>query len=140
MQGEGHAQAYRYGSDLAVEVTAPDEAGCLAGAVRALAGEVARPDDLATRHHERIEIFGDQALDRLVGLLNHMIARLDTDGQLTVDLVDPAVERDRLRGRLVLVDLGASRSLGPAPKAATWHRLEIAPRQRGWYATAVIDL
>ncbi len=145
MGGERYALVEHSG-DLAIRVHGPDEAGCHTAAVRGFAAAAGAVDPEAHRRSAPVAIPGATPVERLVGLLQEAIARLDAEGELAVDLLDPSVGADRLQARLVLVPLAAVEIAGPPPKAVTWHATRLGPAEPsgedgdGWEGLATIDL
>ncbi len=131
-----------HSGDLAIAVRGPDEAACLAAAVRGLAAAVGEVTPQATRAHQPIVVTGSTPTRRLVALLQEAIAALDADGLLAVDLRDPRVAQHRLAGSLVVVALTDVEATGPPPKAVTWHEAHLAPdpEGHGWRGRVVVDL
>lgn len=130
------------GSDLRLDLAGPDQAACLAAAVRGFAEAVAGaapPDDLA-RQHAPLALDEDSAAALLLALVDELVLRLDADGLLACDLEVVDAREGTLRGRLALVELSALEPDGVAPKAATWHGLRLDPAAGGWEGTIVLDL
>ena len=128
------------GSDLGLVVSGPDLAACLAAAVEAFAAAVGDVEAGAARAAERVRIPGGSPEELLVGLLDEAVLRLDADGQLAVALDEVAVDDEGLTATLHTVDLAAVTPTGPAPKAATWHEVRLAPAGDGWQGQVMLDL
>ncbi len=77
----------------------------------------------------------------LVAWLNHLLYLYDVDGFLgrTFEILELGQERLKARARGERFD--PDRHVGKtAVKAATYHHLEITPRDGGWQATVILDL
>jgi SHS2 domain-containing protein len=77
----------------------------------------------------------------LVAWLNHLLYLYDVDGFLGRDFEILELQDERLRARARGEAFDPERHVGKtAVKAATYHHLEITPRDHGWQATVILDL
>ena len=138
--GQGH-RAVPHTADLRIEAWAPTREECLAEAVRGLVDNfaalaAARPRRVA----ERRFIAGSDA-DLLVAVIDEVIYRLDTDGEIPVIVDLRAVPDDGVVLSMQLADVGEAEITGAAPKAASLHDLRCAPDPAGrWSCAITIDV
>lgn len=150
--------------DAALEIEAGDEAGCLRGAVWGLASLMgvartapagtagdapaaassaatpARPaGDVARRPDAReVRVDGATPVERLVALIDRVIAVIDVEGLVAVD-ADVTVTGDHADAHLALAPCDPGEVAAP-PKAATWHAAASEPTDDGgWRARLLID-
>lgn len=124
--------------EVEVVVEAPHLASLFEEAARALAelmAEDAPPEGSGASVHVELSARDREAL--LVDWLNELVYRADVDkrvyGDVTVDRATDTRLEATLRGNKPL----APRT---SVKAATWHRLSIAPREGGLRAVFVLDV
>ena len=128
-------------ADLRIEAWAPTREECLAEAVRGLVDSFAvvagRPPSGRARRHMVARL--DE--DLLVAILDEVIYRLDTDGQIPVSV---AVRRAPDGGVVVffaLVPVAEAEITGAVPKAASLHDLRFAPDAAGrWSCAVTVDV
>ncbi|MEH0845392.1 archease [Micromonospora sp. CPCC 205711] len=127
-------------ADVRLEAWAPDREGCLAQAVSALVEtfvETAgvRPDAEAT-----VDLPPGDDEDLLVGLLDEVIFRMETEG--TLPLVTQVAPGDDggLRVRWRTVDTDAVELVGAVPKAVSLHALRFARTDGGWCCAVTVDV
>jgi SHS2 domain-containing protein len=127
-------------ADLMVEAWAPTRAGCLAEAARGMVESFALVSaDAAGRQHQvRIDAAADER--HLVDLLDEIIYLVDAE-----DAVPASIEVTEEPGGSVLADLGlvaADRvdTVGPVPKAVTWHGLSFVRDCDGWRCRVLVDV
>jgi SHS2 domain-containing protein len=75
----------------------------------------------------------------LVGLLDEVVYRLDTAGEVPVDL-RLAARAEGLRAFLGMADVSALPSVGAAPKAVTLHGLSLVGGREGWRCSVTLDV
>ena len=138
--GRGH-RTVPHTADLRIEAWAPTREQCLAEAVRGLVDSFAvvagRPPSGRARRHMVARL--DE--DLLVAILDEVIYRLDTDGQIPVSV---AVRRAPDGGVVVffaLVPVAEAEITGAVPKAASLHDLRFAPDAAGrWSCAVTVDV
>lgn len=128
-----------HNGDAAVDVRAADEAACLRGAVQGLAQLAGAPADSPAGDHAQrtVVVDGSKPPDRLVALLNELIATVDVEGRVAVD-ADVTVGAERVEAAVWLAPVDPAAVVAP-PKAATWHGAQCEPADGGWHARVVID-
>ena len=128
-------------ADIRVEAWAPTREECLAEAVTGLVAsfvELPQSPPVATIS---VPLRGDTDEDLLLSLLEEVIYRLDTDGQVPVTVtVRPLPEPPGLEACLGLLDLTAGAVVGAAPKAITLHGLQFASNPDGWRCAVTVDV
>ena len=129
-----------WGSDLGITVSGPDPAACCAAAVQGLAASFVRADSEVARQLVPIQVEGDEPADLLAGVIEEAIARLDSRGEVALDLTDVAIEGGRLRGRFEVAALDDVAVTDAVPKAVTWHDLRLERTAGGWAGHVVVDL
>lgn len=140
----GQFQLHGRGGDLVLKLEGPSASACLAAAVEALASWVGEEPGTHVRREgrtEEIELHGEGLEALLVELVNDAIARLDADAELAVGLREAYVAEGTLRAVLELVPLEVVTLHGAAPKAATWHGVQLAADSTGrWRGEVLVDL
>lgn len=126
-------------ADIRIEAWAPSREECLAEAVRALVAGFA--DTAASAPTGAAEVLIDPGTDEdlLLDLLNEVIYRLETAGQvpLTAEVTGlPA----GLRVRFAMTEVERVEPVGAAPKAVSLHDLRLAPDGTQWSCTATVDV
>jgi len=138
--GQGH-RAVPHAADVRIEAWAPTREECLAEAARGLAGSfavvaAARPRRTAERHF----IAGSDA-DLLVAIIEEVIYRLDTDGEIPVTVDVRSAPDGGVVLSMQLADIGEAKISGAAPKAVSLHDLRCAPGPAGrWSCGITIDV
>lgn len=128
-------------ADIRVEAWAPTREECLAEAVTGLVASFVELPELSPVTTISVPLAGDTDEDLLLSLLDEVIYRLDTDGQVPVTVtVQPLPEPAGLEARLGLLDVTAGTIVGAAPKAVTLHGLEFAPGPDGWRCAVTVDV
>ncbi|MEU5790020.1 archease [Micromonospora purpureochromogenes] len=134
----GH-RAVPHTADVRIEAWAPDREGCLAEAVAALVQTFvdttgAHPDGETT-----VELPADRDEDLLVGILDEVIFRLETEG--TVPLATEAQpSAGGLRVCWHTVGTDAVELVGAVPKAVSLHELRFAGTDSGWRCAVTVDV
>jgi SHS2 domain-containing protein len=141
--GERPLAGYRtvpHTADVRIEAWAPTREQCLAEAIRALVAVFAHlTGDEPTESMEfTVEAGADE--DMLAAVLDEVIYRLDTTGQLPVDARVRTVDGD-MRVQLLMTDVDRVDIVGAAPKAVSFHDLRFAPDDGGaWSCGVTLDV
>jgi SHS2 domain-containing protein len=128
-------------ADVRIEAWAPDRDSCLAEAVGALvdtfvdAGGVAAQ---AERTHRLPP--SDDETDLLVGILDEVIFRLDTEGEVPLETEVRAAEDGGLLVRWRVAGTDAVEAIGAVPKAVSLHELRFGPDDAGWSCAVTLDV
>lgn len=128
-----------HNGDATIDVYAVDERGCLRGAVHGLAQLAGAPDaPPGDGRSWTVAVDGREPVERLVALLNELIATIDVEGVVATD-ADVTVREDGAEATVWLAPLDPAAVVAP-PKAATWHEARCEPAAGGgWHARVVID-
>jgi SHS2 domain-containing protein len=135
---QGH-RCVPHTADVRIEAWAPSRERCLAEAVRALVDtfadiEGAPPTGTA---EFRVETGGDE--EALVAVLDEVIYRLDTEGELPLDSEVWTVDGGlAVRWRTTTTD--AVELVGAVPKAVSLNELRFAPDDAGWSCAVTLDV
>lgn len=128
-------------ADILLEAWAPTREECLAEAVTGLVASFVEIPDVPPVATTSVTLEGDTDEDLLLCLLDEVIYRLDTDGQVPVTVtVQPLPGPPGLQARLGLLDVTEETVVGAAPKAVTLHGLEFAPGPDGWRCIVIVDV
>jgi SHS2 domain-containing protein len=128
-------------ADVAYRIRGDSLAEIYINAAHALMATMTDRRFLRAKESRHIEV---EATDRealLVSWLNYLLYLYDVDGFLGrfFEIVELTDERLTARARGEAFD--PERHVGKtAVKAATYHHLEITPRDHGWQATVILDL
>ena len=127
-------------ADLRLQLRAPTPAGLYRVALHALA-ELVRGQTVreAASGSAPLALSGTDPADLLVCLLNEVLFRLETEGQLVVDGELTEVTSTRLAGTLRLVPVAGLLGLLDV-KAATYHALVWQADDSGIVAEITLDL
>jgi len=128
-------------ADLRIQAWAPTREECLAEAVRGLVDSFAVVAGRVPTGRARRHLTARLDEDLLVAVIDEVIYRLDTDGQIPVSM---AVRRAPDGGVIVLfalVPVAEAEITGAVPKAASLHRLRCAPDAAGrWSCAVTVDV
>ena len=126
-------------ADQIVEAWGPTREACLEEAALGLVETFAQPHGVGWCDHTEVVLTGSDE-DLLVGLLEEIIYRLDTDRGVPVRVrVRP--RGDRVRVDLWLTERGRLAELGVAPKGVAYSQLQIGPDAAGlWRCRVTIDV
>ncbi|MFZ2087708.1 MAG: archease [Desulfobaccales bacterium] len=96
---------------------------------------------LRPRETREIEVEAPDREALLVSWLNYLLYLYDVDGFLGRDFDIVELQEERLKAQARGEIFDPERHVGKtAVKAATYHHLEITPRDHGWQATVIFDL
>ncbi|GAA2430378.1 archease [Streptomyces macrosporus] len=126
-------------ADVRVEAWAPTREECLAQAVRGACASFLDLTDAVPVRRRDVEVRADTDEDLLVALLDEVVYRLDTDGEVPVG-VDLEPVPGGLRAGLRMADADALPVTGAAPKAVTLHGLRLAEGPDGWTCSVTLDV
>ena len=128
-------------ADIAYRIDGDSLAEIYVNAAHALVATMTDRRQLRTKETRNIEVEAPDREALLVTWLNYLLYLYDVDGFLgrIFEILELSEERLRARARGEAFD--PERHLGKtAVKAATYHHLEISPRNHGWQATVIFDL
>ncbi len=126
-------------ADLRIEAWAPTADQCLAEAVNGMVEGFADLSGARSEVGRDVLIEAADAEEQLAALLNEVIFRMDTDGELP-----RAVEVRRagpgLRVHLSMVDAAEAVPIGAVPKAVSLHGLRFGREGTGWSCSVTLDV
>ena len=128
-------------ADVAYRIEGNSLAEIYVNAAHALVATMTDRRRLRKRETRHIEVEAPDREALLVSWLNYLLYLYDVDGFLgrIFEILELSAERLQARARGEIFD--PERHVGKtAVKAATYHHLEITPRNHGWQATVIFDL
>ena len=128
-------------ADIAYRIEGDSLAEIYVNAAHALVATMTDRRLLRTRETRVIEVEAPDREALLVSWLNYLLYLYDVDGfwGRFFEILELSEQRLQARARGEIYD--PERHVGKtAVKAATYHHLEITPRNHGWQATVIFDL
>ncbi|TCC00217.1 archease [Micromonospora zingiberis] len=138
----GTARGHRlvpHTADVRIEAWAPDRAGCLAEAVRAMVesfADLARARPRADREFHPAPATDE---DLLVTVLDEVIFRMETADELPVT-TEVAQDVGGLRVHWAVTRTGEVELIGAVPKAVSLHELRFGGGHAGWSCAVTLDV
>lgn len=126
-------------ADVRIEAWAPSREHCIAEAVAAVVDSFAAVAEPAGTDGVEFAIEPGVDEDLLVGVLDEVIYRLDTAGQVPVEAAVQAADGG-LRVRLSVTDSERVDLVGAVPKAVSLHELRFAQEAGGWSCAVTLDV
>ncbi len=143
-QRQRHRKKYRqfpHTADVAYRIRGESLGDIYRNAAQALVATITDRRRLRPRESRDIAVEAPDREALLVTWLNHLLYLYDVDGFLGRDFEILAVKDETLTARAWGETFDPERHVGKtAVKAATYHHLEITPRDHGWQATVILDL
>jgi SHS2 domain-containing protein len=128
-------------ADVAYHIRGNSLAEVYVNAAQALTATITDRRRLRPRETRTIEVEAPDREALLVAWLNHLLYLYDVDGFLGRDFEILELQDERLVAQARGEVFDPERHVGKnAVKAATYHHLEITPRDHGWQATVILDL
>jgi SHS2 domain-containing protein len=134
----GH-RAVSHTADLRVEAWAATREECLAQAVLGVVEAFVDPTGASHLARRDLTVRANSDEDLLVALLEEVVYRLDTDGQVPAD-VELTAAPGGLSGRMHMADVASLPVVGASPKAVTWHGLAFTHDSVGWRCSVTLDV
>jgi SHS2 domain-containing protein len=126
-------------ADARIEAWAPTRERCIVEAVRGAVESFADTSACTETSMRECHISGERDEDLLVAVLDEVVYRLDTAGEIPVGLdVDPA--DSGVQVRFVMADVECVRPVGAVPKAVSLHELRLARGGAGWTCSVTLDV
>jgi SHS2 domain-containing protein len=122
-----------------MEAWAPTREECMAQAVRGVCASFLDLTGVIGGRRRDVVVRADRDEDVLVALLDEVVYRLDTDGEVPVD-VELAPDDGGVRGVLWMADAGSLPVTGAPPKAVTLHELAMTRSPDGWTCSVTLDV
>jgi SHS2 domain-containing protein len=136
--GRGH-RTVPHTADVRIEAWAPTREECFAEAVRGMVEGFADTSGRRTTVRRDCHVGGRSDEEILLGLLDEVIYRLDTAGEVPVATeIRPAGEGVRVRFTMAGVE--SLPAVGAVPKAASSHGLTVQQRPDGWVCSVTVDV
>jgi SHS2 domain-containing protein len=139
-----HSKKYRqlsHTADVAYRIRGDSLGDLYKNAAQALVATITDRRRLRQRESRDIEVEAPDREALLVTWLNHLLYLYDVDSFLGRDFEILELTDETLTARARGEAFDPERHVGKtAVKAATYHHLEIAPRNHGWQATVILDL
>lgn len=128
-------------ADVRIEAWAPTREECVERAVAAMVdGFVELPGEPVGAREAEFRVPRAADPDLLVGVLDEVIYRMDTTGEVPAGVAVSAAPDGGLAVRLRVVDAGQVRVVGAVPKAVSLHELRFGPDQDGWSGRVTLDV
>ncbi|MGQ9687516.1 MAG: archease [Desulfobaccales bacterium] len=128
-------------ADVAYHIRGDSLADIYRHAAEALMSTLTDRRRLRARESRDITVEAPDREALLVAWLNHLLYLYDVDGFLGRNFAILEVEEEHLRAQVRGEAFDPERHVGKnAVKAATYHHLQISPRNHGWQATVILDL
>jgi SHS2 domain-containing protein len=128
-------------ADIAYRIEADTLAEIYVNAAHALVATMTDRRRLRNRETRNIEVEAPDREALLVTWLNYLLYLYDVDGFWGREFDILKLDDEHLQARARGEKYDPERHVGKtAVKAATYHYLEIAPRDHGWQATVIFDL
>ncbi|MFC0007696.1 archease [Micromonospora siamensis] len=135
----GH-RAVPHTADVRIEAWAPRREECVAEAVTALVETFADTSGAAPGAETGFTVPAAADPDLLVGVLDEVIFRLETEGTLPLEVRVTAAPDGGLRVRWRGTDTDAVEPVGAVPKAVSLHELRFGPDRGGWSCALTLDV
>lgn len=126
-------------ADMTVEAWAPTREDCIAQAVLGLVEGFADISGAPTLAERDVTIGPGSPEDQLVAVLDEVIYRLDTAGEVPIK-VSVAGDRAGLRVRFETAAVSDVLQIGAIPKAVALHGLVFQESENGWRCSVTIDV
>ena len=135
---QGH-RCVPHTADIRIEAWAPSRERCLAEVVRALVDTFADTQGVHPTGTAEFRVEPGDDEEALVAVLDEVIFRLDTEGELPLDSEVSAVDGGlAVRWRTTGTD--AVELVGAVPKAVSLNELRFAPDEAGWSCAVTLDV
>jgi SHS2 domain-containing protein len=143
-RGRGPDKKFRqisHTADIAYRIQGSSLAEIYINAAEALVATMTDRRRLRPQDQRDITVEAPDREALLVAWLNHLLYLYDVDGFLGRDFDILELQDDRLTARVRGEAFDPERHVSKtAIKAATYHHLELKPRDHGWQATVIFDL
>ncbi|WP_413644508.1 archease [Micromonospora sp. RTP1Z1] len=127
-------------ADVRIEAWAPDREGCVAEAVTALVGTFVDASGATPEADVEFHVPPGADEDLLVGVLDEVIFRMETEGELPLATEVRAADDGGLTMRWRATGTDAVELVGAVPKAVSLHELRFGPDGNGWSCAVTLDV
>jgi predicted alpha-1,2-mannosidase len=138
-QGDSGRRALPHTADLRIEAWAPTREQCIAEAVQGVVESFADTSTCAETSTRESHVTGDRDEDLLAWVLDEVIYRMETAGEIPAGVQVSAAEGGVLVG-FVMTDVQSARTVGAVPKAVAPHELRLACGPTGWTCSVTLDV
>ncbi|MEU5095578.1 archease [Streptomyces sp. NPDC020996] len=138
-QGSSGHRSVPRAADVRIEAWGTSRERCMAEAVLGVVECFVDVGAVRPRAVERIRLAGASDDDLLSALLDEVVGRLETYGEVPVDVEADATD-DGLDVRLAVARPAGAEGAGALPRNASWHELRIAPDAYGWSCAVTVDV
>ncbi|WP_327246686.1 archease [Streptomyces sp. NBC_01320] len=131
-------------ADMRVEAWSPTAEGCIGEAVRAVVEGFADTSGAAVAGEREYAVTAESDEDLLVSVLEEVVYRMDTDGEIPLDVevgpIRSAGNGRELSVRFRMADVGTAVPVGAVPKAVSLHDLQLRSGPGGWTCRVTLDV
>ncbi|RQW92061.1 archease [Micromonospora globispora] len=127
-------------ADVRIEAWAPDREGCVAEAVAAMVESFADASGATADSETEHRVPPGEDPDLLVGVLDEVIFRLETEAALPLETKVRAADDGGLLVRWRTTDTDAVELVGAVPKAVSLHELRFGRDEGGWSCAVTLDV
>jgi SHS2 domain-containing protein len=127
-------------ADVRIEAWAPDREGCVAEAVTALVDTFVDFTGAVSEATGEFHVPPGDDPDLLVGVLDEVIFRMETEGELPLSTEVRAADDGGLTVRWRTTGTDAVELVGAVPKAVSLHELRFGPEGDGWSGAVTLDV
>jgi SHS2 domain-containing protein len=129
---------------MRVEAWSPTAEGCIGEAVRAVVEGFADTSGAAFAGERETAVTAESDEDLLVSVLEEVVYRMDTDGEIPLDVevgpIRSAGDGRELSVRFRMADVGTAVPVGAVPKAVSLHDLQLRGGPGGWTCRVTLDV
>lgn len=116
-------------ADVRIEAWAPDREGCVAEAVTAMVDTFVDPSGATPEADVEFHVPPGDDPDLLVGVLDEVIFRMETEGELPLTTEARSADDGGLLVRWSMTGTDAVELVGAVPKAVSLHEFALRPRR-----------
>ena len=127
-------------ADVRIEAWAPDREGCVAEAVAAMVESFADASGATANSETEHRVPPAEDPDLLVGVLDEVIFRLETEAALPLETQVRAADDGGLLVRWRTTDTDAVELVGAVPKAVSLHELRFGRDDGRWSCAVTLDV
>ncbi|WP_089014347.1 archease [Micromonospora inositola] len=127
-------------ADVRIEAWAPDREGCVAEAVTAMVDTFVDPSGATPEADVEFHVPPGDDPDLLVGVLDEVIFRMETEGELPLTTEARSADDGGLLVRWSMTGTDAVELVGAVPKAVSLHELRFGPDGGGWSCAVTLDV
>ncbi|MFF5272634.1 archease [Streptomyces sp. NPDC000133] len=131
-------------ADMQVEAWSPTAEGCIAEAVRAVVEGFADTSGATVVGERAYEVTAESDVDLLVSVLEEVVYRMDTDGEIPLDVEVGSIRSAGvglgLSVRFRMADADTAVPVGAVPKAVSLHDLQLRGGPGGWTCRVTLDV